>query len=176
MPSRHVVRPAKHDDAAGIRAVARASWHAAYDDFLGPGTVERMIERWYALESLERAIRSPDQHLFVVDTSYGCQERLLTGFVHVGPWPDGPATLGKCSRLYVHPGQWGEGIGTELLERGQATLAQEGYHRVRLEVFEANERGQQFYRGRGYTVSGTETERLDGTNRRLLLMEAPLRQ
>jgi hypothetical protein len=38
------IREATHDDVAAIQRVAHESWHAAYDDILGTGTVESVVE------------------------------------------------------------------------------------------------------------------------------------
>ena len=40
------------DDAAAIQAVARDSWHAAYDDVLGPERVDDTVSSWYDPERL----------------------------------------------------------------------------------------------------------------------------
>ncbi|WP_440763820.1 hypothetical protein [Natronorubrum sp. DTA7] len=50
------VRDATPGDAASVREVARESWHAAYDEFLGADRVERITDEWYAVADLEGTI------------------------------------------------------------------------------------------------------------------------
>lgn len=188
------IRRADQDEAPAIRAVARASWHAAYDDFLGPDTVEAVIDDWYTLEGLRRSIVATDAHVFVAapttDSSARDGAPNTAGFIHVGPWPSadpGPdvdggrsaddessSAVAKLTRLYVHPAHWGQGLGTALLERGEEALREDGYDRLRLEVFAENGDGRRFYEGRGFEQTATASERLDGARRRLLILEKPL--
>lgn len=158
-------RPA---DAESIAAVARASWHAAYDDLLGAETVEETVDSWYDAESLREQIReTPDSEgsacFFVATTSDE-----LVGFANAGPargWesdPDGPDAF--FSRLYVAPDYWGEGIGTELTATVARRLRDAGHQQVWLEVFDENGRGRSFYGSLGFERIGSVTETFGGTD------------
>ncbi|MFC7213408.1 GNAT family N-acetyltransferase [Saliphagus sp. GCM10025334] len=174
--STHFVRPARLEDARAIRTVARESWHAAYDDLLGSDTVETVTDEWYGLEGLRESIQSRDSHLFVApesDDDEADRTDDLAGFVHVGQWPDEPA-VGHLARLYVHSSHWGRGLGTSLCERGERALEDDGYDRIRLEVFAKNERALDFYESRGYESVAEVVEELEGKTYRVSLLERSL--
>ncbi|MFP9192933.1 GNAT family N-acetyltransferase [Natronosalvus vescus] len=174
----HHIRPATPGDAAAIRSVARASWHAAYDDFLGRETVDAVTDDWYAVDRLRDSIEAAESHLFVcdlADADWGSDRSVndVAGFVHVSPWA-GESGVGHLKRLYVHPDHWGQGLGTALLERGERALEQAGYDRIRLEVFAENGDGVGFYEARGYGGVDEECETLGGETRHLLILEMGL--
>lgn len=160
------IRDAHPDDAGRVATVARASWHAAYDEVLGAETVDTVVDEWYEREALEAQIRESEgtDATFLVGIVNG--ERL--GFANGGPArgyesdPDGPDAF--LSRLYVHPDAWGEGLGTALTGRLARFLRDAGYERVWLEVFEENERAYDFYRALGFERIGAVTETFGGTD------------
>jgi len=159
------VRDARPEDAESIAAVARASWHAAYDDLLGAGTVERTVDSWYDTDSLREEVReaaaSDGDCFLVASTGDG-----VVGFANAGSardWesdPNGPDAF--FSRLYVAPHVWGEGIGTELTAGVARLLRDAGHEQVWLEVFDANERGRSFYESLGFERIGSVTEEFGG--------------
>jgi GNAT superfamily N-acetyltransferase len=102
------VRPATRSDAPAVRATAHASWHAAYDDVLGPETVERVVDEWYGVASLRTAVAESVFHVAAVDGA-------VVGFVNAGPNPAYDEGTAELYRIYVHPDRWGEGIGGRLL-------------------------------------------------------------
>ncbi|WP_254765843.1 GNAT family N-acetyltransferase [Salinilacihabitans rarus] len=138
------IRPATTDDAASIRDVARESWHAAYDAFLGEETVEETIDEWYARDQLRESIADDGARVFVAEGA-----STLVGFVHAGPAREEPS-VAHLVRLYVRPGMWGEGVGSALLERAETALREDGYDRLRLVVLADNEVGVSFYESRGF--------------------------
>ncbi|RKD98361.1 GNAT family N-acetyltransferase [Halopiger aswanensis] len=147
------VRRATTDDAWAIHETARASWHAAYDDILGPGTVDEVVDEWYALGDLESSITDvigrDDAEFLVVepDDSDGGPEE-CRGFAHAVPWPEDDS-VAYVARFYVRPDAWGEGVGTTLLERLEALLA-DSFDRVRLAVLADNDIGISFAESSGY--------------------------
>ena len=174
METGFAIREADAGNAEAIQSVARESWHAAYDGFLGAGTVDGIIDEWYALDSLRSSIRASEHHVFVATNGSPTREdSRLVGFVHGGPWTDEPG-IGHLMRLYVRPDSWGRGIGTDLLERAEIALEADGYERCRLEVFARNENGVAFYEGRGYERCDDVFEELDGESYRVLFLEKKL--
>lgn len=185
METPFTIREAEAGDAEAIQSVARESWHAAYDDFLGADTVDGIIDEWYALESLGSSIDSAESHVFVArrDTGRGREagsadntdgdRSSAVGFVHGGPWADEPS-VAHLARLYVHSQYWGQGIGSALLERCETALEADGYERCRLEVFARNEDGVGFYTARGYEKTGGVLEELEDDTYQVLLLEKKL--
>ena len=73
-------------DASAIEQVARESWHAAYDDFLGEDTVREVVNEWYDCDGLRDSAGDDDQVLVVAtDESENTDVR---GFAHAAPDPD----------------------------------------------------------------------------------------
>ncbi|ELY52506.1 GNAT family N-acetyltransferase [Natronolimnohabitans innermongolicus] len=140
------VRYATPADAATVREVARESWHAAYDDLLGPETVDETVSDWYAADDLEASIddaRTRDGAAFLLATA----NDEGAGFAHAGRLDGGGTAL--LSRLYVRPDRWGDGAGTALLERVEAEL-RPPCDRLRAVVLAANEVGVSFYESAGF--------------------------
>ncbi|MBP1986461.1 GNAT family N-acetyltransferase [Halolamina salifodinae] len=173
------IRDARPADAAAVAAVARGSWHAAYDDLLGPETVDETVDAWYDIESLREgiseAVADPGRCFFVAESDDGDG---VAGFANAGgarDWesdPDGPDAF--FSRLYVVPDHWGEGIGTRLSRAVARHLRDQGHERVWLEVFAANERGRAFYESLGFERIGSVTETFGGTDVTTLHLAAPV--
>lgn len=150
------VRPAHPEEADAIQALARETWHAAYDDILGSAAVEDTIAEWYALESLREQAGDPEHAFYVAET-----EGELVGFVHATPDDDRDGVWG-LARLYVRPDRWGEGIGTRLLTCVEADARNEDAVRLRLGVLSDNDVGVSFYESREFDfVEETRDEHND---------------
>ncbi|WP_327053113.1 GNAT family N-acetyltransferase [Halomicrococcus gelatinilyticus] len=149
------VREATADDVAAIRRVARESWHAAHDDVVGPDAVERAIDEWYDVDSLAESVRRDDGLFLVAAVGVG-----VVGFAQAVLGDEGePAWL---ARIYVDPEQWGEGVGTALLDRIEGWLRDEEADRLRLAVMAGNDVGNAFYEKRGYAVVEEREQELFG--------------
>jgi len=150
----HTIRPAETGDVADVRRVARESWHAAYDDLLGPEPVESVVDEWYDLNRLRRSVER-DDGVFLVAESEKENESAVVGFAQ-GVLGEDAAEL---PRIYVHPDYWGEGAGSAMLERVESWLTDRGAERLRLIVLADNEVGNAFYEKHGYrTVGSRESE------------------
>ncbi|MFC4439347.1 MULTISPECIES: GNAT family N-acetyltransferase [Natrialbaceae] len=148
------VRLATPDAAPIVREVARESWHAAYNEFLGAERVANAISDWYAIDGLEASItEAADRE----DATFLLAERRddakrenddVVGFVHAGADADDP-DVANLIRLYVRPTAWGDGVGTALLERVESDL-RNACDRLRLVVLADNEIGVSFYESSGF--------------------------
>ena len=137
------IREAVAEDAAAIQAVARASWHTAYDDLLGEDTVTEYVNAWFDPEKVVADDVEPaDRDLFVAE---GADE--VIGFAETTLDGDETAVL---YRIYVAPDAHGDGVGTALLERAEAAAAERGRTRLRLSVVAPNEDAVAFYEARGF--------------------------
>jgi ribosomal protein S18 acetylase RimI-like enzyme len=137
------VRPARPEDAAAIRAVGRAAWHAAYDPIHGPGTVAELFDSWWSVEDLREGANDPDRILLVA-----AEDGDVCGMVDALPDPEREGVF-RVARLYVHPDSWGEGHGTRLVD-GLRERLPEGAGRLRLAVLAENDTGTSFYESYGF--------------------------
>ncbi|MFB6224074.1 MAG: N-acetyltransferase family protein [Haloarcula sp.] len=132
------VRPAESVDIADIRRVARAAWHAVYDDILGKETVNELLSEGYTPSVLEQMIDLEEVGLFVSTADDDVVAYMSCGMTDATGFGD--------LDLYVHPDYWGEGIGTELLHQGEQHLHDLSVRKIRDEVLAENEVGNAFYR------------------------------
>ncbi|PCR92710.1 GNAT family N-acetyltransferase [Natrinema ejinorense] len=149
------VRHATVDDAWVIHEIARQSWHAAYDDLLGPETVDDVVDEWYAIGDLESSITEANGRrdaAFLVASdppAAGTEgETDSRGFAHAVPWPE-DRSVAFLARLYVRPDKWNDGTGTALLD-ALVTELPAAFDRLRLAVLAANEIGISFYESTGF--------------------------
>lgn len=149
------VRSARAGDAAAIRAVGRASWHAAYDPIHGPETVDELFDSWWSLEDLRDGVEDPDRRLLVADAN-----EEVRGMIDASPHPDREGVFG-IGRLYVHPGEWGGGLGTRLVDALCEHLP-DGVRSLRLVVLAENDIGTSFYESYGFEPVGRRIEESGG--------------
>lgn len=148
------VRSARAGDAPAIRRVARAAWHAAYDDVLGERAVEQQISEWYDEDAIRKGV-TDDAQVFVVAADAG-----LVGFATAARGSESEAW--QLGALYVHPDRWREGIGTALLERVEVCLRDRGVTSYVLAVLASNTSGVAFYESRGFVRYEIEIGELAG--------------
>ncbi len=159
------IREATPDDAPAVRRVAEVSWHAANDGVLGEEAVDELLDEWYDPEDLRESIERPEAPMFVA-TVDGVGSRStggetasddgVVGFAQGGPSEDGPADA-VVGRIYVHPDRWGEGHGSELLERLFDAFRAAGHEDVWLAVVADNDVGRSFYDRHGFAVHEERT-------------------
>ncbi|SDM78215.1 L-amino acid N-acyltransferase YncA [Halogranum gelatinilyticum] len=160
------LRPARPDDAETIAEVARDSWHAAYGDFLSTVTIDETVAEWYAPDALREQV---DHGAFWVAVDEG----RIVGFAHAFVGGDG--TRPTLGRLYVRETEWGNGVGTALLNRVVAALDTDDSHEsLSVIVFATNPVGRAFYESHGFDVVGRRTETFDGNDHEELILRAPL--
>ena len=128
-----MIRPGTADDAEGVARVQVETWQSAYAHALPSEQLEALSLE----EAFERHRRWPPT--FVADD--GGQ---IVGFVSVGSSRD-PGTDGELFAIYVHPEQWGTGVGRELIEAGEEELRRLGHREAILWVLDDN-------RGRGVST------------------------
>ena len=149
------VRPARPEEAEAIRAVGRASWHAAYDPIHGPETVEELFDSWWSVRDLREGATDDDRTLLVA-----VRENDVLGVVDAVPDPDREGVF-RVARLYVHPDAWGEGLGTRLVDDLRERLP-EGAERLRLVVLAENNVGVAFYESYGFERVDMRVEESSG--------------
>ena len=149
------IREAIPDDAPAVRRVARRSWHETYDEIIGEEAVDEMIDEWFDVGTLKKSIERPENPMFVAISAD------LVGFVQGGPSEDGPADA-VLSRIYISPANWGDGVGTTLLERLCTALRTDGHDSVWLSVMADNDVGRAFYAKHAFEIHERRIAELAG--------------
>ncbi|MDY6819446.1 MAG: ribosomal protein S18-alanine N-acetyltransferase [Halobacteriales archaeon] len=76
----------------------------------------------------------------------------VLGYIVADRIPNHGQPIGHVKDLAVQPDRRGEGIGTQLLDRGLAALATAGVRRVKLEVRVGNHRARSLYTSFGFDI------------------------
>jgi GNAT superfamily N-acetyltransferase len=158
------VRPAQVGHAEAIAAVHVAAWQHAYQEMLPPEllaslSVESRAQRWR-----QQLADARGGHTWVVGEP-------VRGFVSVGPSRDDDAAddIRELYALYVHPADWGTGLGSRLMTVAAEVLG----NGATLWVLDANERARRFYERHGWRPDGGRKQEtrgaavLDGVRYRL---------
>lgn len=131
------IHKATEGDVESIHRVAERSWREAYDGILADETIDRILETGYAAGGIEDAIATSDTLLFVARADGGIRGYASTESTSI-------TNVGNFG-IYIDPDYWGDGIGTQLLERGAAELRDSGRTRLRDFVLQENAVGNAFY-------------------------------
>ncbi|PCR91724.1 GNAT family N-acetyltransferase [Natrinema ejinorense] len=150
------IRPATREDRDRIRAVARETWHATYDE-LEADTIDETIDEWYGDEALETALSKPGTAFLVAERGGE-----IVGFTHGVVTED----EGDVLRMSVHPDHQGEGIGTALYERLREDLRDFNMERMRAIDLASNEGGRKFYEDHGFEPTDEDNVEIGGEQRR----------
>ena len=101
------IRPAESNDIEAIRTIAKLNLKASIDD----AQLERLMDRVYSHESLQRAVESTSSMMFVAQI-----EDTVVGVCNFGaPLLDECEDIREIHRLFVHPDYTRQGVGTEFI-------------------------------------------------------------
>jgi len=147
------------EDADDIRATMRVdnmAWREAYRGIL-PDEVLANVDGEPPDEQVQEVFeqrRDDRDRILVAENEDGS----VCGYVYLRWGEETKPFVGEAEaglkEIYVHPDYWGQGFGTELLERG-LELVPEDIKRVKLEALADNEVGRRFYVARGFDRTGT---------------------
>jgi ribosomal protein S18 acetylase RimI-like enzyme len=157
------IRRAFDADADGIRRVARAAWHDAYDS-LDSDVIDETISDWYA-DPLGSALHGwaggvPANDLDDIEATLlvAEQDGEIIGFTQGITMH----TMGTMLRLYVHPDYHGEGVGTALYDRLEDIFLEHGVEQFRALDLASNDRSREFFENLGFERIKTRTLTLGG--------------
>ncbi len=144
------IRRATPDDAMAIAVMHVRAWQVAYrgivpDDFLDAMDVAARAARY----TLDRNGPDDPRTWIAIDG-----DRVLGGVTVSRSRDEDTPGLGEVRSLYVHPDDWGTGVGRELMTRGERWLVEEGFTAALLWVLEANARARRFYEIGGWRPDG----------------------
>lgn len=148
------IREAVPGDTPAVLSVAEVGWKETYGDILSDETISTALEEWYDEPGTREAIEREDVGYFVVE-----RDGSVVGYLSGSVSEEGVGHLGA---IYVSPEQWGDGVGTALLERFETWCAERDCPEIRLHVLSENTIARSFYRGHGYESIETERTELFG--------------
>lgn len=150
-PEYAAVRIASPADIAAVQDVARATWHATYDELLSPVSIDAFLDRAYSDYALRQTLN--DGGLWVLERSGG-----IGGYVRLGVRD----AVGQLNAIYVHPELQGRGYGYRLWRCAVAWFSARGVREVHLTVADANDQARTFYRKLGFVEGGQRRTALHG--------------
>ena len=159
-----VIAPCKPttEQVPEIRLFLRYLWRETYRGFLPPRVMEEVSSGWHSPEVLSLQVEDPFFFFRTLKDDTGN----IIGLITTREFVEGVLSI---DRLYVHPAYQGNGLGKMLLECALGEF--QSAKKLRLEVFRDNLRGLDFYRKRGFTITGKKQERIEGLLLDSLVME-----
>lgn len=136
-----MIRPARIEDAEALAALQVRAWHAAYDPYVAPASIDAAavdrVARWREILGADGGGAT------LVDAG---EDGAIAGLASVGPGRHeaDPPGAGELRALYVEPGLVGTGRGQALLRTGEGWLA-ERFADAFLWVLEPNAGARRFY-------------------------------
>jgi ribosomal protein S18 acetylase RimI-like enzyme len=109
-PERTVIRRAEVTDLSKVTTVARATWPVAYAGIIPDEVQRRLLDSWYSLESLSRALAAHGSSFFVAESSGD-----VIGFAQ---FVRRSAESVELTRIHVLPDRQRGGVGMRLLDAG----------------------------------------------------------
>lgn len=162
-----LIRPATPADAAGIAAVRRSSWPAAYAGILPPEVIGVVVARATTAREEAGFAGQPWRHLLVAVApvagitgyaSFGIEKGSngLPRSPRPGGSPAGRPLAAELYTLYVAPDHWSTGAGRALMDRVLTEARPAGHPRIILWVLRDNRRARRFYERAGFRRKGAE--------------------
>jgi ribosomal protein S18 acetylase RimI-like enzyme len=151
---RAVIRRAEVTDLAKVETVARATWPVAYAGIIPDEVQRRLLDSWYSLESLSRALAAQGSRFFVAESSGD-----VIGFAQFVRRSGESVEL---TRIYVLPDRQRSGVGMRLLDAGLAEFAGEGLKYLTVVVERDNGNGRRFYERAGFAEPRELTHDVQG--------------
>ncbi|QMT60994.1 GNAT family N-acetyltransferase [Legionella sp. PC997] len=142
------IRTATLDDAEAIAQIHICSWQKMYRDFIPEIILQNLslkerTQQWHDLIEQEVKVLVMEVHNQIV------------GFASICPFRDFSAddTMGEISAIYLNPEYWRRGLGTQLCLAAISELANQGYKKILLWVFEDNIQARKFYDALGFEAT-----------------------
>ena len=138
------VRVATRGELPVLAALADRIWRAHYPGIISQGQIEYMLERDYALPTLEAELESGVLFPIIFDWQNA------VGFAAYGP-TETPEQA-KLHKLYLDTAYHGMGLGRRLLDWIESSAHSNGYTHLILQVNKNNTRAIAAYRRKDYAI------------------------
>ena len=165
---RAVIRRAEVRDLSKLETVARATWPVAYAGIIPDDIQRRLLDSWYAPESLSRALAVPGSSFFVAESGGD-----VIGFAQ---FVRRSAELVELTRIYVLPDRQRSGVGMRLLRAGLTEFTGEGLKHLTVQVERDNRNGRGFYERAGFAEPRELTHDVQGYVLALVEYRRPILQ
>lgn len=147
----YIIERARLGDEGTLAFIQTESWKAGFKDILPPETLERYTTQLDKATAMYR-------RMLERNVEYGYLLK-VEGEPHcIAVWSATRETdmPGYAELICIHSLQsrWRKGYGTKMMERVLADIAQAGYEKVMLWVFEENARARGFYETLGFAPNG----------------------
>ena len=146
----YTIERVKPGDEEVLAYIQTESWKVAFRDILPPEVLERCT-------NLEKST-AMYQRLLVNGVGNGYLLK-VEGKPHCIAWWDATREKdmpGYAELICIHslPNQWRNGYGTKMMDTVLQDIADAGYAKVMLWVFEENQRARAFYERHGFATKG----------------------
>lgn len=137
-----------------------SAWRAAFDHILSPAELDAVAAATTSdvATKFETLRDAPETVVLVAERDDGDAGE-VSGWLSMTWHPERTKAYARPGEadirtLYVRPADWGDGVGTALLDTALERLPS-SVDGVVLETFRANEQGRSFYDARGFAVRET---------------------
>lgn len=144
------IRTATLDDAEAIAQIHICSWQKMYRDFIPEIILQNLslkerTQQW-------RDLIGQEAKVLIIEIN-----NQIVGFASICPFRDFSAdsSMGEISAIYLHPDYWRKGLGTQLCLAAISELANQGYKKILLWVFEDNTQARKFYDALGFEATSS---------------------
>jgi GNAT superfamily N-acetyltransferase len=149
--------PDAPEDIVSIAEIRIRSWQAAYRGIVP----QEFLDALQLADEVARRLRNPrppaSQRNYLAE-----RDGRPVGWAAIGPYREGDGVpspgprAGEIYALYVHPDEWGGGVGRALMERMLRELRVTGHRPLLLWVLTDNARARAFYERMGFEADGAE--------------------
>lgn len=152
----------KKEELKAVKEFINYIWEDLYGSFLPKESMERISSNWLIPELLTTPAENSNFFLAVAKNELS----QITGLASVSKVDYGTIMM---RRLYVRPNYQRQGIGKKLLEEAIFYFAP--VKRIKVEVEDENYKSRFFYLKEGFKDRNSKEEKVDGENKRIILME-----
>jgi ribosomal protein S18 acetylase RimI-like enzyme len=138
------VRVATRGELPVLAALADRIWQTHYPGIISQGQIEYMLERGYAIPTLEAELESGVLFPLIFD------RQTAVGFAAYGP-TETPRQA-KLHKLYLDTAYHGMGLGQRLLDWIESSARSNGHTHLILQVNKNNTKAIAAYRRKGYAT------------------------
>ena len=165
-PEPAIIRRAEATDLSNVETVARATWGVAYAGIIPDEVQRRLLDSWYSLQSLSRALATNGSKFFVAES--GGEVIGFAQFVRRS------SESVELTRIYVLPDRQRSSVGMRLLDAGLAEFTEEGVKQVTVQVERDNRNGRRFYERLGVAEPRELTHDVQGFGLTLVEYRRPI--